>query len=216
MWSIPGAPWLRFTASGGLSAPVFPSPTTSSIRFSYIALFQKVREVRPGFSALGSPRLHRFCLPALPSWLRRSCCAPGFESSSLPPASVPSLAPFFSSSALRSTAVTGGFFATTASADFSSALTQRRSPQVRCRIVPLVPFDSTVCVWMTFGLRCSQPARRPHPASLSIRVPTVESLLRASFVSRSLDPLLALRLRLPPPVPMISFHIISSDPCRAH
>src|SRR5271155_2919942 len=34
---------------------------------------------------------------------------------------------------------------------------------------------------MTFGLRCSQPARRPHPASLSIRVPTVESLLRASF-----------------------------------
>src|ERR1700733_8956103 len=34
---------------------------------------------------------------------------------------------------------------------------------------------------MTFGLRCSQPARRPHPASLSIRVPTVEGLLHASF-----------------------------------
>src|SRR5580692_6780318 len=34
---------------------------------------------------------------------------------------------------------------------------------------------------MTFGLRCSQPARRPHPASLSLRVPTVESLLLASF-----------------------------------
>jgi len=41
-------------------------------------------------------------------------------------------------------------------------------------------------------------------------------LPRASFDSRSHDPLLALRLRLPPPVPMISFHIISSDPCRAH
>ena len=29
-------------------------------------------------------------------------------------------------------------------------------------------------------------------------------------------PLLALRLRLLPPVPMTSFHVISSDPCRAH
>src|ERR1700737_4766344 len=34
---------------------------------------------------------------------------------------------------------------------------------------------------MTFGLRCSEPACRPHPASLPVRVPTVESLLRASF-----------------------------------
>src|SRR4051812_40081127 len=34
---------------------------------------------------------------------------------------------------------------------------------------------------MTFGLRCSQPACRPHPASLPVRVPAVESLLRASF-----------------------------------
>ncbi len=34
---------------------------------------------------------------------------------------------------------------------------------------------------MTFGLRYSQPACRPHPASLPVRIPTVESLLRASF-----------------------------------
>src|SRR5712671_4702302 len=34
---------------------------------------------------------------------------------------------------------------------------------------------------MTFGLRCSQPACRPHQASLPICVPAVESLLRASF-----------------------------------
>src|ERR1035437_1730234 len=34
---------------------------------------------------------------------------------------------------------------------------------------------------MTFGLRCSVPACRPHPASLPVRVPTVEGLLRASF-----------------------------------
>ena len=34
---------------------------------------------------------------------------------------------------------------------------------------------------MTFGLRCYQPASRPHPASLPVRVPAVESLLPASF-----------------------------------
>ena len=34
---------------------------------------------------------------------------------------------------------------------------------------------------MSFGLRCCWPACRPHPASLPVRVPTVESLLRASF-----------------------------------
>src|SRR3954463_8979142 len=34
---------------------------------------------------------------------------------------------------------------------------------------------------MTFGLRCSEPARRPHPASLPVRIPTVESLPSASF-----------------------------------
>jgi hypothetical protein len=34
---------------------------------------------------------------------------------------------------------------------------------------------------MTFGLRCSPPAGRPHPAALPIGVPAVESLLRASF-----------------------------------
>ena len=34
---------------------------------------------------------------------------------------------------------------------------------------------------MTLGLRCSQPARRPHPASLPVRVPTVEGLSSAAF-----------------------------------
>src|SRR5580693_5248141 len=34
---------------------------------------------------------------------------------------------------------------------------------------------------MTFGLRCLSPACRPHPASPPVRVPAVESLLRASF-----------------------------------
>src|SRR6202050_3749336 len=34
---------------------------------------------------------------------------------------------------------------------------------------------------MTFGLRCLSPACPPHPASPPVRVPAVESLLRASF-----------------------------------
>ena len=34
---------------------------------------------------------------------------------------------------------------------------------------------------MTFGLRCGSPACRPHPASLPVRVPTVEGLLHAAF-----------------------------------
>jgi len=34
---------------------------------------------------------------------------------------------------------------------------------------------------MIFGLHCYGPARRPHPASLPVRVPTVEGLLSASF-----------------------------------
>jgi hypothetical protein len=64
----------------------------------------------------------------------------------------------------------------------SSPLSQGRSPQVRCRIVPPRAVRLyRIRLRMTFGLRCSQPARRPHPASLPFRVPTVESLLRASF-----------------------------------
>ena len=34
---------------------------------------------------------------------------------------------------------------------------------------------------MTLGLRCAEPACRPHPASLPVRLSTVENLLRASF-----------------------------------
>ena len=63
----------------------------------------------------------------------------------------------------------------------SPLLSQRRSPQVRCRIFRLAPPGSTLCVLIRVGLRCSGPACRPHPASLPVRVPAVETLLRASF-----------------------------------
>src|ERR1019366_2032238 len=62
---------------------------------------------------------------------------------------------------------------------------------------------------MTFGLCYSQPACRPHPASLPVRVPTVESLLSASFSFTS-RLRLAVSLRLPSSAPVGSFHPTSS------
>src|SRR5437879_3156988 len=68
---------------------------------------------------------------------------------------------------------------------------------------------------MTFGLRCSGPACRPHPASLPVRVPTVESLPPASFSFASRLHL-AVRLRLPSSAPVGSFHPTRFCPCWAH
>src|SRR5207237_10040651 len=73
----------------------------------------------------------------------------------------------------------------------------------------------TACVLMTFGLRCSGPACRPHPASLPVRIPTVESLPSASFSFAS-RLRLAVRLRLPSSAPLGSFHPIRFCPCWAH
>jgi hypothetical protein len=53
--------------------------------------------------------------------------------------------------------------------------------RVRCRISSLAPPGPTGCVLMTFGLRCSEPACRPHPASLPVRIPTVGSFPPTSF-----------------------------------
>src|SRR6478672_9282513 len=68
---------------------------------------------------------------------------------------------------------------------------------------------------MTFGLRCSEPARRPHPASLPVRVPAVESLPSASF-SLHLAAGPCGRLRLSSSTPIGSFHPIRFCPCWAH
>src|SRR5437763_12468209 len=68
---------------------------------------------------------------------------------------------------------------------------------------------------MTFGLRCSGPACRPHPASLPVRVPTVEDLPPPSFTLASRLHL-AVRLRLPSSAPIGSFHPIRFCPCWTH
>ncbi len=64
---------------------------------------------------------------------------------------------------------------------------------------------------MTFGLRCSEPARRPHPASPPVRVPSADSLLHASFSFTSRLRFAARygcrhRLRLAPSIPLDSAH----------
>src|SRR5450631_607737 len=68
---------------------------------------------------------------------------------------------------------------------------------------------------MNIGLCCCQPACRPHPASLPVRVPTVESLLSASFSFTS-RLRLAVSLRLPSSAPVGSFHPTRFCPCWAH
>lgn len=82
---------------------------------------------RHGLSALGSPRLHRLCLSTLPGW-RTVVVAPGIRVLNISPASSSfssSVLWFFSPSLHRRYS---GFFATTASDDFSSTLMEEISP----------------------------------------------------------------------------------------
>ena len=107
-------------------------------------------------------------------------------------------------------------FATMASADCSGALTPELSPD---KLSALSKRAGRLYLMRLGGLWASpvprQLAARTRPP-LPVRVPTVAPLPCTSFGSRPRGLLLALRLRLPPPVPMTSFHVISSDPCRAH
>src|SRR5712664_2669175 len=140
----------------------------------------------------------------------RSCCAPDSNplvaprfssfSSSVPWFFGPSLQPHYQPSLLLRPLLT------------SPQLSPRRSPQVRFRICSLAPTGSTWCVLVTLGLRCCQPACRPHPASLPVRVPTVVSLLSASFGFAS-RLRLAVSLRLPSSAPIGSFHPTRFCPC---
>jgi hypothetical protein len=102
-------------------------------------------------------------------------------------------------SALGSSRLSPGLFATTASADFRSPLKDRISPG-QCSLFPLAPSGSTESGLMTVGLRLYSPARPPDSASLPVRVPTVESLSAAlSFGPSRFRP--GHRLRLPSSTP---------------
>jgi hypothetical protein len=126
----------------------------------------------------GSPRLHRFC-PLHSPGDDRCCRALRFQVPTQLPFSLLSsaalLLPPFAPRALPR------FLATTASAAFFPALTGKISPGKVQNLSPRAVRLYRMRLGMTFGLCCSQPACRPHPASLPVRVPTVEGLLRASF-----------------------------------
>ncbi len=134
---------------------------------------------RLAIAASGSRRLHRFC-PRRSLGGDRSCRALRFQIPSKLPFSSssssvlsffgPSLHRRYSASSLLRPLLTS-----------SAALTRKISPGKVQNLSPRAVRLYLMRLRMTFGLRCSQPARRPHPASLPICVPTVESLLRASF-----------------------------------
>ncbi len=107
------------------------------------------------------------------------------------------------------------FSATMASADSSPALTGEASPGKVPESIPSCRLALPDASRMTFGLRCCQPACRPHQASLPVCVPTVESLLSASFSFTS-RLRLAVSLRLPSSAPVGSFHPTRFCPCWAH
>jgi hypothetical protein len=69
---------------------------------------------------------------------------------------------------------------------------------------------------VTFGFRVYQHTHRPQSASLPVRVPKSVSLLIASFGRFASRPWPCFSLRLLSLLPIISFHMISLSPCRAH
>jgi len=128
--------------------------------------------------AAGSPRFCRFCLPPSPGsdrFCRTLRCRVSSRLSSSSLSSFVWFLPPFAPQALPC------FFATTASADFSSALTDEFSPGKVQNLSPRAVRLYRSRPWMTFGLCCSTPTRRPRSASLPVRIPTVEGLLPASF-----------------------------------
>ena len=69
---------------------------------------------------------------------------------------------------------------------------------------------------VTVGFRVYQHTHRPQAASLPIRVPKIVSLPIASFGQSASRPQPCFSLRLLSLLPIISFHMMSLSPCRAH
>jgi hypothetical protein len=133
----------------------------------------------------------------------RSRVAPGVDAplilGSLWIPSVPSLAPFSSFSALRSSRITGYSHSRDLPRQGAKSVPSYRLTLPKCVLMLAKQAPPGRPETMTFGLRCSQPACRPHQASLSVRVPMVESLLPASFsFALRLTTVCRHRLRLAP------------------
>lgn len=68
-------------------------------------------------------------------------------------------------------------YATMASADSFRALTQKASPGKAHELSTRAARLYLMCLSVTVGFCVSEHAYRTHPASMSVRVPTVVSLL---------------------------------------
>jgi len=107
-----------------------------------------------------------------------------------------------------------GVFTTMTSADFPEALTLGISLG-QCWFFPLAPSGSTEFSLMTVGLCVCSPARPLFPASLPVRIPTVESLSSAL----SVGPLRFRPSRSTTVVviyPVRNFHPDRPSTCQAH
>jgi len=117
-------------------------------------------------------------------------------------------------SVFRSSQLSLGVFTTMTSADFPEALTLGISLG-QCWFFPLAPSGSTEFSLMTVGLCVCSPARPLFPASLPVRIPTVESLSSAL----SVGPLRFRPSRSTTVVviyPVRNFHPDRPSTCQAH
>src|SRR5208283_3716521 len=120
------------------------------------------------------------------------------------------------SSVLCSFRFSPAFFATTTSADCRLALTLQLSPSKALKLSTRLFRLYLLRLSATVGFCVYQHTHRPQSASLPVRVPKIVSLLIASFGPCTSRPRPCFSLRLLSLLPIISFHMISLSPCRAH
>jgi len=97
----------------------------------------------------------------------------------------------------------------------SPLLSQKRSPQVRCRICPPVPPGSTRCVSYDYWVSLF-PASSPPASSLTASSSSYGREFATRFFQLRLAATSCASLRLPSSAPVGSFHPTRFCPCWAH
>ena len=186
--------------------------TTSSIRFSYIAVCQKFRKVPPrdrrrqarrGSSASARCTRRETTVVVVPFDFRSLRSFPSVSSLALSCFFRPSLHGHYPASSLLRRLLT------------SSPLSRRSSPQVRYRIFSLVPSGSTRCVSDDFWASLF-PASSPPASGLTASSYSYGQRFATRFFRLHLAATLCVSLRLSSSTPSSSFHLDRFCPCWAH
>jgi hypothetical protein len=186
--------------------------TTSSIRFSYIAVCQKFRKVPPrdrrrqahrGSTASARCTLREATAVVAPFDFRSLHSFPSVPSLALSCFFRPSLHGRYPASSLLRRLLT------------SSPLSRRRSPQVRCRIFPLVPTGSTGYVSDDFWALLFPASLPPAPGLTADSCPYGREFA-TRFFPFHLAATRCVSLRLSSSTPSSSFHLDRFCPCWAH